>query len=664
MERTCLIATILVMILCPAAQAHRPIFSEKAATDPNTAVLITRPAISQVIYREITEDAEQIWLAFDANEGFELFIQVGVPVIDRLKEFRPAMLAVGPGLPEENLPFDLPAGVGANDFPTDSIKEPRFFHEHFTGTDSWILRSDTIKIPKSGRYYVVAYVPSGEKGKLWLSVGRTEAFGLADWAEFGEWKKKIRRFHDVCEERKVLRIPILSDIGELLTLAGKAWSGAEKADQNGSPVIRALGDGFVEGDVVSYSYVPNRDWTLDEAKGILPYLCEYELMAWSGDKPLEAFHEENIRRIDLAGQWSTAAMFYARRKDFRDEIIRLMLRAYKHRQLFILRDYWQPGDEHDPFDKTIDILETLWAKRNESLVSPEGDRATGKQLINNILMVKAGDENFGALGTKGLETVYNTFHERVQNRVMDGHKPFTHIKAWYNMVGWAAWNYGSSWASSSKDVENGRQRLPANTECIGVDVYDYWWLNIGMDPAEPANRDKVLARVDEWHRIRTLYYPDGIDTCVCKNADDPATWTPECWSDTHALMNAIRFAKADKAMMIYIGLSSSLPGQYTTPIETMDRYYDNCKAGPWVGLIWWTSMGKLHPRENPLGTLGYVDKSLVHYTPDHPKGRKYSEEKCDRWHDDFIASRRRMFRDVVYRQFGFLNGSGEPKKAP
>jgi hypothetical protein len=33
---------------------------------------------------------------------------------------------------------------------------------------------------------------------------------------------------------------------------------------------------------------------------------------------------------------------------------------------------------------------------------------------------------------------------------------------------------------------------------------------------------------------------------------------------------------------------------YTTPIETMDRYYDNCKAGPWVGLIWWTSVGKLH----------------------------------------------------------------------
>jgi hypothetical protein len=528
---------VLIIILCSVVQAHRPIFSGKTATDPYTAVLISQSAISQVIYREITDYAKQ------------------------------------------------------------------------------------------------------------------ESFGLAELAQFGECKNKIRKFHEVSTTGGGQRIPILSDIGDML----KIGADAKKSDPNGL----TLGDGFVKGDVVSYSYVPNRHWTIDEAKGILPYLCEYELMAWSGDKPLEAFHKENIRRIDLASQWSTATMFYARRLDFRDEIIRLMLRAYQHRQLFIFRDYWQPGDNHQPFDKTIDILETLWARRDEYLGNPEGDRATGRQLINNILMVKAGDENFGGLGTKGLETIYSTFHEQVKNRSINGEKPFTHIKAWYNMVGWAAWNYGSSWASSARDLENGRQKLPANTECIGVDTYDYWWLNIGFDPTDPANRDKVLTRVKEWHSIRTKYYPNGVNTCVCKNADDPSTWTPECWSDTHALMNAIKFAKADKAMMIYIGLSSSLPMQYTTPIETMDRYYDNCKAGPWVGLIWWTSVGKLHPKENPLGTLSYVDKTLIHYTPDSSKGRPYSKEQLDRLHDDFIASRRRMFRDVVYGQFGNLNGRPE-----
>lgn len=222
----------LLFSVSPSAQAHRPIFSEKAATDPNSAVVITQPAISQVIYREITEEAKQVWLAFDANKGFGLLIQVGVPALDRLKDFRPAMLVVGPGLPEKNIPFDLPEGSGAKDFPTDSVKEPRFFHEHFTGTDSWILRSDTVVLPNSGRYYLVAYVPSGEKGKLWISVSKKEVFGLGDWAEFGEWKKRIRKFHEVSEEDGGLRIPILSEIGDLLRSAGTVRSTVEKPDSS------------------------------------------------------------------------------------------------------------------------------------------------------------------------------------------------------------------------------------------------------------------------------------------------------------------------------------------------------------------------------------------------------------------------------------------------
>ncbi|HEV58211.1 MAG TPA: hypothetical protein ENN87_12080 [Phycisphaerales bacterium] len=440
-----------------------------------------------------------------------------------------------------------------------------------------------------------------------------------------------------------------------LVIMGCAWVMAGSC-LAGRYDVEAVGEGFVKGDVVSYSYVPNRTWTPDEAQGVLPYLCEYELMAWAGGEPLEAFHDENIRRIDLAGQWSTAIMFYARRLDFRDEIIRLMLRAYRHRQLFILRDYWRPGDRNEPFDKTRDILETLWAQRDRMLVSPEGDRATGRQLINNILMVKMGDEGFCSLGTEGLHACYETFQQRIQDRMMDGQRPFAHIKAWYNLLGWAKWT-GSCWASSEEDVLlHRRQKLPANTEFIGVDTYDYWWLGIGFAPVDPANRDRVQARVDEWHSIRTQYYPEGVVPRVCADAGDPSTWTAACWSDTHGLFNAIRLAKAEKAMMVYIGLSSSLPGQYTTPVETMDAYFDHCKAGPWVGLVWWTSMGRMHPDENPLGTLGYVDKTLVHYTPEHPEGRPYTPDQAERLRERFLASRKRMFEDVVYGQFGFLNG--------
>jgi hypothetical protein len=148
--------------------AHRPIFTEDDAASPETAIQMTDPDISQVVYREIAEKKPQVWLTFTVPKDFDLFIQVGVPVIDRLKDFRPAMVVVGPGLPGKDAPFNLPKGMGAKVFSTKEMK-PRFFHEHFTNTDSWILRSETVRLSSPNRYYVVAFSPQGQTGKLWLN---------------------------------------------------------------------------------------------------------------------------------------------------------------------------------------------------------------------------------------------------------------------------------------------------------------------------------------------------------------------------------------------------------------------------------------------------------------------------------------------------------------
>lgn len=179
------------------AYAHRPVFTQDAAAGPDTAIPITDPQVSQVVYREITDERPQVWLAFSVPKDFELYIQIGVPVIERLKEFRPAMALVGPGLPKTEVPFEIPKDVGARVFPTAGVDRPRFFHEHFTGTDSWILRSETIPLSEPGRYYLVAYSPDGQIGKLWLSIGKKESFSLADWMQFPSWRKRIRAFHEV-----------------------------------------------------------------------------------------------------------------------------------------------------------------------------------------------------------------------------------------------------------------------------------------------------------------------------------------------------------------------------------------------------------------------------------------------------------------------------------
>jgi beta-glucanase (GH16 family) len=465
---------------------------------------------------------------------------------------------------------------------------------------------------------------------------------LVRWVENTHWHQALTLNFDSETMPKWFGLPKDSDLPSTYSIEYvRAWKKRGKDTVPGA----AVPAGYVRGDVISYSYVPNRHWSRKEGLGILPYLCEYGLQKHQDGTPLETYHKENIRRIDMASKWSTAVMLYPRRKSYRDEIINLMIRCFKNRQLIILRVYWSPG-EPNPYAQGIDLLQTLWKKRDKVLTSPEGDQATGQQLINNILMIKLGDEGLGAFGTDGLEIIHSKFYETVKYRRVDGQKPFAHIKAWYNMIGY----WVGCYAASQKDVDAyKRRRIPANVEFIGTDVYQWWGLK--WSPFDPYGPDITRARVQKvvnhWHNYFTKYYPGGLN--MEANKDKPS---PESQNETHAMIGAIDLAGASNAMMFFIGVSAQIQGvTYTTPIETMDACYDNLKAGPWVGLCWW-HFGDFGDTE---GTIHYVDKDLKHYTPKHPKGSAYSRGQLQKFHDKFIASRMRMFEDVVYNQFGHLN---------
>jgi len=83
-------------------------------------------------------------------------------------------------------------------------EEGRFFHEVFTGTDSWILVDERAEMVAEGRHAVVAFVPTGEPGKLWLALGDREEFGAADLARFHGWRVAVRRFHEAATSGTLL----------------------------------------------------------------------------------------------------------------------------------------------------------------------------------------------------------------------------------------------------------------------------------------------------------------------------------------------------------------------------------------------------------------------------------------------------------------------------
>lgn len=179
------------------ASAHKPTMSDGSAADADHAIEFQDVQISRVVYHEVTTQAPQVWITFAIEQPQELFLQIGVPVLDRLRKYRPAMALLGPGLPDVRLPFELPSGLGGLILDTDDIENPKEFYERFTSTSSWILREEDVRLPKAGRYYVVAFDPDGKPGKLWAALGRKEVWGVKDMLKMPKIITEVRQSHEV-----------------------------------------------------------------------------------------------------------------------------------------------------------------------------------------------------------------------------------------------------------------------------------------------------------------------------------------------------------------------------------------------------------------------------------------------------------------------------------
>jgi len=195
------------------ALAHRPIFSDGSATGPDQAIFIDDISVSYAIYHEVTAEASQLWIAFDGKAGQEVFFRLGVPAIDRLADFRPVLMLLGPRLPAIDLPISAPEGLGGIELSLPDGQQPEFFYEEFTGTDSWAIGDLELNLPESGRYYAVAYVPGGQTGKLWIAPGRAEVFSLEDIISLPQVIERVRRFHEVSTAGLPCFLPFLLGIG-------------------------------------------------------------------------------------------------------------------------------------------------------------------------------------------------------------------------------------------------------------------------------------------------------------------------------------------------------------------------------------------------------------------------------------------------------------------
>lgn len=187
-----------IVLSAQGAWAHRYIRNDGSHVSAESALDVGDIDISTVVYHTAPPGNTELWLRFDGTAGETASIQIGVPYIERYRDYRPAFVLLGPGLaPAETLPFEVLEGYGAFVFTTDAIHTPEEFNEEFTGTRSWVFEMQHITLPEDGRYFIVGYVPSDEGGKYWIAPGTREYFTIGDILMLPYVIYKVRTFHEI-----------------------------------------------------------------------------------------------------------------------------------------------------------------------------------------------------------------------------------------------------------------------------------------------------------------------------------------------------------------------------------------------------------------------------------------------------------------------------------
>ena len=170
-------------------ESHVPYLALDKNKTINKSLKLSDIQISKVIYQVLHEKAEQSWITFEAESGQILHLEVGLPALEEVKNFRPTIVLIKPS--ERNkLPLEL---INSHIRTGGSKLTP--FHEPFTDTNSWILTKKQIPIVETGVHHLVSLDIESNTGKLWVAIGKEERFGVADIARLPSTILEVRKFH-------------------------------------------------------------------------------------------------------------------------------------------------------------------------------------------------------------------------------------------------------------------------------------------------------------------------------------------------------------------------------------------------------------------------------------------------------------------------------------
>ena len=178
--------------------AHAPFVADNNHATKESAFEVKYINVSQTVYQSISDATPESWIKFEGKRDQELYIQIGIPYIDRLKAYRPsvALIAGHEEWTQENL-IDSRDQTQIQIFNSIDVISTEVFLEPSSNTKSWILLEKNIGLPKNGLYYLVSFSPTNMEGKLWVGIGGKEALSIDDIGKAHASIDEVRSFHEV-----------------------------------------------------------------------------------------------------------------------------------------------------------------------------------------------------------------------------------------------------------------------------------------------------------------------------------------------------------------------------------------------------------------------------------------------------------------------------------
>lgn len=174
------ITIVFVFNITFITAAHKPVNVNFPATK-QSPILIKDHQISRAAYTELKAVKEVDYFKFEAKANEEIYANLLIPDLERLKDFDPTIALIGPGLPQDyevkNVTLDLAANEGVI-IKRYSSKRLETFFEPFTQTNYFVKQTLTKKAPVDGTYYLAVFDENNKKGKYVFAIGRKEKWEI------------------------------------------------------------------------------------------------------------------------------------------------------------------------------------------------------------------------------------------------------------------------------------------------------------------------------------------------------------------------------------------------------------------------------------------------------------------------------------------------------